>query len=287
MDAPRVGIIANTEKPGARDVVRQLRGQFADLKVETVLEDKTAKFCRLKKGLRLNSLAQNVDILVLLGGDGTLLQLAKELGPKVKPIAAINIGTLGFLTMGTLDDLADITRLIATRTYELSERSVIAVRSVKRGREPEVRYALNEVSISRGTVTRAVKVEARVDGEFVTSYNGDGLMVATPTGSTAYSLSAGGPIIEPNSGVFVLTPVCSHSLSSRSLVVSDESEIEITAPDPEDKVIMTVDGQKAHVIDGDTKLELCRAHYRVPLVVTPDSSFFGVLRQKLDWSGSS
>ncbi len=287
MDTPRVGIVANTEKPGAAEVVAQLLESFAKLEVEATLDSVTARFCQRGAGVPLETLAEKVDLFVLLGGDGTLLQLAKELGPKVKPIAAINIGSLGFLTVGTAEDLQEITKLIASRSYSISERSVIRVCSILPEHPMETRYALNEVSISRGAATRAVKVEAKVRGEFLTRYSGDGLIVATPTGSTAYSLSAGGPIIEPNSGVFVLTPVCPHSLSSRPLIISDQTEIEITAPDQRDEVIMIVDGQKAHLMSSETKLVITCADYRVPLMMVPGTSFFGVLRQKLDWSGSN
>ncbi|MEM1296382.1 MAG: NAD(+)/NADH kinase [Verrucomicrobiota bacterium] len=287
MDTPRVAIVANVDKPGAAKVVVDLLEQFAGLGVETFLEKATAEFCGHQGGTTLEALADQADLFVLLGGDGTLLQLANTLGPKVKPLAAINTGTLGFLTLGTVEDLPEITRLIASRSYELSQRSVITVTTIEPDENPGIRYALNEVSISRGAATRAVKVEARVGGEFLTTYSGDGLIVSTPTGSTAYSLSAGGPIIEPNSGVFVLTPVCPHSLSSRPLVVSNQSPIEITTPEQRDEVVMTVDGQKAHLMNGETKLVIGVADYSVPLVTSRKGSFFGVLRQKLDWSGSN
>mgnify|MGYP003639379349 CR=1 FL=1 len=287
MDTPRVGIVANVDKPEAAKVVDRLRAEFGKLDVVAHLDQSTAEFCGHPGGKSLDELVEEVDLMVLLGGDGTLLHLASELGPRVKPIAAINTGTLGFLTLGTVEDLPEITRLIASRSYQLSERSVIAVTTYEPGEAPKVRYALNEVSISRGAATRAVKVDAWVRGEFLTTYSGDGLIVATPTGSTAYSLSAGGPIIVPNSGVFVLTPVCPHSLSSRPLVVSNQSPIEITTPEQRDEVVMTVDGQKAHLMNGDTRLEIALADYKVPLVTSPGASFFGVLRQKLDWSGSN
>jgi NAD+ kinase len=147
-------------------------------------------------------------------------------------------------------------------------------------------HALNEVSFNRGPVTRLVKIELRVDGEFVTRYGSDGLIVATPTGSTAYSLSAGGPIIEPESGVFVITPVCPHSLSSRPLVLADRARLEIRAPVQRDEVFVTVDGHASRPIHPEERFEIQRGDFHVPLVTSTDSSFFEVLRQKLDWSGS-
>jgi NAD+ kinase len=149
------------------------------------------------------------------------------------------------------------------------------------------RHALNEISFNRGPVTRLVKIELRINHDFVTRYGSDGLIIATPTGSTAYSLSAGGPIIEPSANVLLITPVCPHSLASRPLVVSDRSRIEVSAPAQRDEVFVTVDGQTSRPITPGHRFEIQRAGFDVPLVTSLDSSFFQVLRQKLDWSGSN
>jgi NAD+ kinase len=287
MAAPRIGIIANTQKPEAPQVLTGLRSAFARLQIQCLLEADTAALLGDQRGVAIEELASRVDILVLLGGDGTILHLAKQLGSRVKPIAAINIGTLGFLTLGTADQLDEIAAQLANRNFRTSHRSVIRVRTFLKDRLIEEAHALNEVSFNRGPVTRLVKIELRINGDFVTRYGSDGLIIATPTGSTAYSLSAGGPIIEPGAGVLLITPVCPHSLSSRPLVVSDRARIEISAPAQRDEVYVTMDGQGSRAITPEHRFEIQRADFDVPLVTSLQSSFFQVLRQKLDWSGSN
>lgn len=287
MAAPRIGIIANTQKPEAPEVLARLRAAFAGMGIQCQLERATAALLGDPGGLPIRELAARVDLLVLLGGDGTILHLAKELGAHVKPIAAINIGTLGFLTLGTADQLDEIATRLANREFRTSHRSVIRVRTFLRDQLVDEGHALNEVSFNRGPVTRLVKIELRINGDFVTRYGSDGLIISTPTGSTAYSLSAGGPIIDPGSGVLLITPVCPHSLSSRPLVVNDRSRIEIAAPAQRDEVFVTLDGQTSRPITPEHRFEIQRADFDVPLVTSLTSSFFQVLRQKLDWSGSN
>ncbi|RFC46507.1 MAG: NAD+ kinase [Verrucomicrobia bacterium] len=287
MAAPRIGIVANTQKPEAPQVLAGLRAAFARMQLHCLLETDTAALLGDPDGIPIQDLAGQVDLLVLLGGDGTILHLAKQLGSQVKPIAAINIGTLGFLTLGTADQLDEIAAQLANRHFRTSHRSVIRVRTFLRDQLIDEGHALNEVSFNRGPVTRLVRIELRINGDFVTRYGSDGLIIATPTGSTAYSLSAGGPIIEPGSGVLLITPVCPHSLSSRPLVVSDLSRIEIAAPAQRDEVFVTMDGQASRAITPEHRFEIQRADFDVPLVTSLASSFFQVLRQKLDWSGSN
>ncbi|MFT5465010.1 MAG: NAD+ kinase [Verrucomicrobiales bacterium] len=287
MDGPLTGIIVNTEKPGAADVLQQLLAKFEAAGIETRLEEKTAQLIGKSDGRNVLELMDEIDLVVLLGGDGTILHFVEAVGARVKPIAAINIGTLGFLTLATTERLDEVVSLIAERAYKLSQRSVIAVRVFEDGQLTKEWFALNEVSVSRGGVSRLVRVQAKVNGEFLTRFSGDGLIVATPTGSTAYSLSAGGPLIEPEAEVFVVTPVCPHSLASRPLVVSQKSIIEIEAPEQRDAVFMTVDGQDVHRVGSATRLEIRRADFTVPLVTSAQHSFYGVLRKKLEWSGSN
>ncbi|MEM7015166.1 MAG: NAD(+)/NADH kinase [Verrucomicrobiota bacterium] len=286
MATPRIGIIANTDKDGANSVVMQLRAKFAAAGAECRLEEKTAKLVAASEGLAVEELIEEVELVVLLGGDGTILHFAETIGKDVKPIAAINIGTLGFLTLATSDAIDEVVEMLVARNYEISDRSVIEVRINEDGRRGDRSFAMNEVTLGRGDVSRLIKVEVKIDGEFVTRYSGDGLILATPTGSTAYSLSAGGPIIQPEAGVFVITPICPHSLSSRPVVVSHESRIELSAPDQRDPVFMTVDGKGFHRITPKTQIEIKKANFTVPLVKNPDHSFFSVLRKKLEWSGS-
>lgn len=284
MDQTRIGIVANTQKEGAASNVKRVRDLFERRGLRLFMESNTAGLIS-STGQPLKEMVEQVDLILLLGGDGTILQLAQNLGPNVKPIAAINIGTLGFLTLATTDELEVVLDMLLRKDYLLSKRSVISARTYVGNKLKGKHFALNEVVIGRGRVSRLVKVKAKINGQEVTCFNGDGLIVSTPTGSTAYSLSAGGPVTEPEAKVFILNPVCAHSLASRPLVISDQSVIEIETPEQRDEVFITYDGQETETIQTGTRLVIRQARYKVPLITAKDASFYKVLRQKLDWSG--
>ncbi|MEO0446067.1 MAG: NAD(+)/NADH kinase [Verrucomicrobiota bacterium] len=288
MAAPRVGIIANTLKEGAAEIVQKTYALLNQRKVETSLEASTAQIAGLENGLPVREVALRSDCLILFGGDGTLLHLARQLGPELKPTATVNIGTLGFLTMATAEELESVIDRLCRKDYSLSHRQILSATLEEKG-NPEsslTSFGVNEVAVTRGEITRLVHVEVWVDEEFVTRYSGDGVVVATPTGSTAYSLSAGGPIIEPQADAWTITPVCTHSLSSRPLVVSASASIRISAPVQRDEVFMTVDGQDSIPLGQSRTLRIQRADFTLPLITRPEASFYRMLRQKLDWSGS-
>ena len=287
MASSRIGIIANTNKEGAAKVVAQLLERFAEHNVECRMNAETAELVGRDDQFSVVELMDHIDVVVLLGGDGTILHFVEAVGPKVKPIAAINIGTLGFLTLATSEAVDEVVELLVRGDYQMSQRAGMAVRLYESGELVQECHAMNEVTVGRGDVSRLVRIRARINGEFLTRFSGDGLIIATPTGSTAYSLSAGGPVIEPHAAVFLLTPVCPHSLSSRPIVVSQASVIELEAPEQRDPVFMTVDGQDVHPVGKKSRIEIRRAEFTVPLVISQDHSFFAVLRKKLDWSGSN
>jgi NAD+ kinase len=176
--------------------------------------------------------------------------------------------------------------LLMDGSFNISNRQLLSVTIFDHGSPIDKSFAVNEIAVTRGEISRMVHVDVRVSGHFVTRYSGDGVIVATPTGSTAYSLSAGGPVIEPQSGVWAITPVCTHSLSSRPLIVSSSSIIELSAPPQRDRVYTTIDGQVSIPLTPESLVEIRRAGFDLPLIAHPDSSFFRILRQKLDWSGS-
>lgn len=285
MGRPRVGIIVNADKPGAAQVVRTALELLAQRQATVVLDEASAAMAGAPPGRPVRELVDQVDLIVLFGGDGTILQLARDIGSRVKPIAAINTGTLGFLTLATATEIAPVIDRLLAGSFCISERQMLAITASEHGTPTSSSFALNEVAVTRGEISRIVHVDVRVGGHFVSRYSGDGVIVSTPTGSTAYSLSAGGPIIEPQAGVWAITPVCTHSLSSRPLVVSSSAVIELSAPPQRDRVYMTIDGQLTIPLSDDSKVEIRRAPFNLPLIADPDASFFGILRQKLDWSG--
>lgn len=223
-----IGLVAHTGKQGAASLLRSLKKEFGAKSAELLFEANTAKLIGLDSALSTRELGEACDILVVLGGDGTILQVVHDLAKNVKPIFGINLGSLGFLTCVNSSSSSKAVEAILTGSYVLNKRTMLDVQVERDGAIIEERVGLNNIIISRGEFSRLIKLKTWVDGAVLTEYNADGLIVATSTGSTAYALAAGGPIMTPDSGVFVITPICPHVLTNRSVVVSDGSKIEIT-----------------------------------------------------------
>jgi len=237
----KVAIVAHPWKPDAPFAVARVRESLSARKIEVILERETAKLVGEEGTERF---WEDADMVISLGGDGTLLQTLHTIGPSAIPIAGVNIGNLGFLTACTDEEVDQLSKVIAAGNPQIVERSMLRVEMTEEGGESHEFIALNEAVLMRGETGRLVSLEARVDGDLLNEYNADGLLVATPTGSTAYSLAAGGPLIGPRSGVFVITPICPHSMSNRSLVLSDDSVIELTPTGRTDEpILFSVDGR--------------------------------------------
>jgi NAD+ kinase len=232
-------------------------------------------------------LATQVDLLVVLGGDGTILSVAGQLGEAIKPIFGINVGSLGFLTCVSSADYRQAVESIAAGRISYSERTLLEVVVTNSGQERARMIGLNDAVLSRGELSRLIRLRTSVDGEVLTEFNADGLIVATPTGSTAYSLSAGGPILAPDSGVFVITPICPHVLTNRSIIVNENSRIAVETSEPDYPVYLTVDGREPLRVEAGSVVAIGKTAKSLPLAVMPDVSFFNVVRQKLKWSGSN
>ena len=287
MDHKVIGIVANSTKTGAAGHIRTLADGFTAGGATVLLEEHTAILARLPGGVPLTEIGAAADLIVVLGGDGTILRAARVLGNGVKPLAAVNTGRLGFLTTATESELDHFIQALLTGDYRLSHRGLIQAAFRCRDGEELVEGGMNEITVTRGTLSRMLKLEVRIESEFLNMYSGDGLIVATPTGSTAYSLSAGGPIINPEAGVFCLTPICPHALSNRSFVVNDNVTVEIQPVEPIDEVLLNVDGGQAYPLSRDHPITLRKAPWTVPLISFRETSFYEVLRDKLKWSGSS
>lgn len=291
MAETQIGLIANPDKKGAAELLRKLLDAFASKGIVCRLEKNSAKLIDSDKGIDLAELAELSDILVVLGGDGSLLWVLSQLKEKIKPLAGINIGNLGFLSCTTGAEYQQLVDVIDGGDYSLSERSIVkASLSVRQGDkdvDQEEFFGLNEVTISRAASSRVIQIEAWVNGQFVNHFSGDGVILSTPTGSTAYSLSAGGPVIDPAAKVFTLTPICPHALANRAIVMSDSGEIELLMPEPRDALLMSIDGHPVAEIDTTAKVTIERAGFNLPLLAMPDASFYEVLHHKLGWFGSS
>jgi len=287
MHAKTIGLIAHTGKPGVAELINAIAQEFDRFSISTLFEKETAQIAGKKSGLSLAELAAAADLLVVAGGDGTILYVVGQLGEIIKPIFGINVGSLGFLTCASSLTYREAVECIAGDRINFSQRALLEARVHLGDKKTAKMIALNDAVLSRGELSRLVLLRTRVNGEVLTEFNADGLIVATPTGSTAYSLSAGGPILDPESGVFVITPICPHVLTNRSIIVAEGSIIEIEASDPEYPIFLTVDGRKPVHVERGSIVTIRKAKRTLPLASLPEASFFSVVRQKLKWSGSN
>ncbi|MGA0845032.1 MAG: NAD(+)/NADH kinase [Luteolibacter sp.] len=281
-----VGILANPHKAGSRPTLAALRDALASRGIDVLLDELTARLIGWGDGVPASAFADQVDIAAVIGGDGTMLHALSQLGSFDKPIAGINIGTLGFLTTCTDTELDDFAAALETGSFATSRRTMLDVTVHRRGKPEESFLALNEITLARGETARLITLRAHVDGELLNEYRADGLIVATPTGSTAYSLAAGGPLIAPGADVFLITPICPHSLSQRALVLPDTCVIELTAEDPGSvPTLFTVDGRDSVRIHEGDHIEARKCPRSLDLLVMQGASFYSALRQKLGWQG--
>ncbi len=253
---------------------------------ECVIERDTAAMAGESGGIPASAFTDHVDIAAVLGGDGTMMHAVSRFGKFDKPVAGINIGTLGFLTTCTDADIDRFADAVSNGRFSTSPRMLLEAMVIRTDGSTLRYHALNEVTMARGETGRLVTLKATVNGEWLNRYRADGLIVATPTGSTAYSLSAGGPLIAPQSSVMVITPICPHSLSQRSLVLSDDVAIEISPERAEDgPMLFTVDGRDTTRIDPGDRVLVKKSDRCFHLLRLEGTSFYEALRQKLGWQG--
>ena len=282
-----IGVVAHSSKPGAAEAVRSAVRALRASKAAFAMEESTAALAGMAGGQPLASMAAPCSVFLVLGGDGTILRLVHRLGASLRPIFGVNIGSLGFLTCAGPDEIPEAVASLVKGNYLLSQRGLLAADLSHPGGKKLRLHALNDVVISRGERSELVKIEVAIDGELLTEYHADGLIVATPTGSTAYSLSAGGPVLMPESGCSVITPICPHVLTNRSTVVNERSVVTVRHQDPGNPVFVTADGQGSHALVPGDVLQIRRSRRTLPLAMLPGRLFPEVLRQKLKWSGSN
>ena len=277
-----VGVAIKPGEPRALAAVRDLAKFLAERGVRACYETEAAAAVG-EPGVARAVLVREADLLVVLGGDGTLLSVARAVEQRAVPILGINLGTLGFLAEVSVDEMLDALGRTLAGEMAIEPRMRLAVRLTRDGRELRSWLALNDAVITKGASARIVDLEARADGQLVTTYHADGLIVSTPTGSTAYSLSAGGPILLPGVPSLVLTPICPHALTQRPLVLPDSVAIEVIVHPRGGEVQLAIDGQEgAPLHDGDL-VAVRRSEHPTLLVVPRQHSRFEVLRTKLRW----
>jgi NAD+ kinase len=282
-----LGAIANCGKPRAAKVLENLMDSARALGLQVAGDEATAELMGIRDVLSIGEMASRVDAIVALGGDGTMLRVVRDLDGRDRPLLGVNIGALGFLTSIAEEDLPRALQCLAEGNYVIGSRSIAECVLVRAGRELSRYRGLNEVVVSSGPSSRVVTLDLSVGMDTGTSYVCDGLIVSTPTGSTGHSLSAGGPILVPETRAFVISVICPHTLSSRPLVVPDSSEIVVTAASGAGEMRLAVDGQVGQPLVRGDVVKVRRSPHDVHFIHLPGYSYFKVLRQKLHWSGSS
>lgn len=278
----RIGIIAKRNKPEAIAVIKDLLAWLDERRVECFIEPEMAELVP-HASLEKDRMSAVVDMVVVLGGDGTLLAAARSIQKRRIPILGVNLGGLGFLTEITLDELPQMLDDVLEGRYNTDERMVLNAH-VRRGKTVIREFTvLNDVVITKGALARIIELETRVNNEYVTTFRADGLIIATPTGSTGYSMSAGGPIVYPNLESVIITPICPHALTNRPLIVPREVTIDVTLRNEESEVFLTLDGQTGLQMEVNDTIQVRRGEGYISLITSPSKSYFGVLRTKLMW----
>jgi NAD+ kinase len=279
-----VGIISKPRSDGAAMLVSGLLAWLDAHGVAAQIDVETAAYAGRSDGLARDQVADGAELVIVLGGDGTLLSAARAAGGRDVPLFAVNLGNLGFLTSIKVDELYPQLERALRGDFRLSLRRMLHGELWRAGTCIGTYEALNDVALAKAEIARMIELEVHVDGHFMCVYRADGLVISTPTGSTAYSLSAGGPIIFPTVEALCLTPICPHTLSHRPIILPDEAVIEVTARGS-NTTYLTVDGQVGEMLEPSDKI-VCRLSNRaIRLIAPPDKSFFDVLREKLEWGG--
>jgi NAD+ kinase len=279
-----IGIISRPRRSNLSEVVPPLLSWLEARGIHVVYDQETASsLAEPSEGRSREQVAAASDLLLVLGGDGTLLAAARVAAPRGIPILPINMGSLGFLTSFMLEELYPALEDILAGRLTISERVMLHAELQRGGKILDKQTVLNEVVINKGALARMIELELSIDQDFVCRYRADGLIVASPTGSTAYSLSAGGPIVHPSVESFIITPICPHTLSDRPVVVGDTSIIEVKLSAGTESVFLTLDGQKGIPLQATDRVRISRAQQLLKLIQTPNKSYFQILRNKLKW----
>jgi NAD+ kinase len=281
-----VGIVSRPRREEIAAVVPPLLAWLEQRGIQAACDQETVScFSPAPAGHPREELPSLADLLIVLGGDGTLLAAARLMTDRNIPILPVNLGSLGFLTSVTLDDLYAVLEKVLLGQVRYSERVMIDAQVVRKTQMIYHARALNEAVLNKTALARIIDLQLLVDGEFVCDYKADGLILSTPTGSTAYSLSAGGPIVYPSVAAFVITPICPHTLTNRPLVVPDSAHLEVNYRAGDVPIYLTLDGQVGvELLPGD-RVGVVAAPERLRLVRPQQKTYYSVLRDKLKWGG--
>lgn len=274
----KVGLVAKPH-PDVVPYLKKTTDILKEMKVEIVLEDIAANLIHMESDIPREQIGEQVDIIILIGGDGTLLSVAKQAVNNNIPIAGFNLGSLGFLTELCIDNLENSIVEIFTSEAKVSERKLLELNF-----KGDEYLALNDIVTSKGYIARIINLMLSINGDEVAEIKSDGLIISTPTGSTAYSLSAGGPIVAPDVNGMVITPLCPHSLTLRPFVIPDSSTIRVKLTSESQKVFITIDGQTAIPITTGDYFDVCIYRKKLKIIGSKDMNYFRLLSEKLKWA---
>ena len=278
-----IGVVVKRDRLQAAELARDLVNWLTPRGVTALVENEGAAPVSGGISATKAEMIARADLIVVLGGDGTLLSVARLMRERAVPILGVNLGGLGFLTAVTTDELLPMMEQILSGTFTVDHRMTLAVTLQRRGEVVVSAQVLNDAVITKGALGRIIDLQTAVNGQDVCVYKADGLIVTTPTGSTAYSLSAGGPIVHPSVGVMVLSPICPHTLTNRPMVLPDSAVVAVTVRSPDEDVVLSLDGQDGTKLHSHDVVEIRKGKSTVPLVQSAARTYFDVLRSKLRW----
>lgn len=279
----RVGVVSKPDRDDIPGLLHNLARWCGERKLELAVDPVTAEYLQRDDGLPRDELPEGCDLIVVLGGDGTLLSAARGVGNRQIPLLAVNLGGLGFMMTTGPDELPCALDSVGRSAYELDSRMILEGRLQRKGKTLERFFALNDIVVANGAMARVLHLEAYADGEYVCGYTADGLILSTPTGSTAYSLAAGGPVMAPAVAALSLTPICPHTLSNRSVVLPDTASVEIRISAGDEDHYLSVDGQVGRHLEPEDRVHARKASHTVDIVHTKSVPYFDVLRSKMRW----
>lgn len=278
----RIGIICKTGRPEPLNILRDLLPWLKERGCEVVLEPETAEVFGLE-GCERKLIPSRADMMIVLGGDGTMLSVARLVVGKGLPILGINLGSLGFITEVNRNDVFSALEKVLDEKCPIEERIMLSVRVLRGDAQAADFIVLNDIVINKGALARIIDIETYVKESYVTTFKADGLIVSTPTGSTAYSLAAGGPILYPTLNSIILTPICPHTLTNRPIVLPDDAVLELILRSGTEDVFLTLDGQAGFSLEKDDVVEVRKSEFTTRIMVPCDRDYFQVLRTKLKW----
>lgn len=278
-----IGVVSKAVPSEVGALVRSLSSWLVSRKLRVVFDTEAARHAGKRRGMPREKIAGACDLLVVVGGDGTILSVARHACRTRTPILGVNFGSLGFLTEVPREGMFQALENVLEGRYEVDTRMMLTARAYRGGRLLSSHSVLNDVVITKSALARIIDLAVSIDGEYVTTYKSDGLIVATPTGSTAYSLSAGGPIIFPSMEAIVLSPICPHTLTNRPLVIPRTAAVEVSLLVADEDVFMTLDGQVGRPLRTGDRVRIFRSRDEVRMIRPSSRNYFELLRRKLKW----